>query len=224
MAMEGAEAIGLVCFDLGGVVLRICRSWMEGCQAAGLGWRGSMDPLRAGFSGLDALNEAHQTGRVDGAEYARRFSELIGGLYSPEEVTRVLRAWVLGEYEGMAEVVDGIHEAGLETAVLSNTSEGHWETFPKYGAFCRLRNRLGSHELGVRKPDARAYRAVEDLSGYRRGAILFFDDLAENVEGARAVGWDAQQVDPQEDTAAQVVCALRSRGIALERGGRGAIT
>ncbi len=36
------KRIRLVCFDLGGVVIRICRTWAEGCAAAGLEVR---DPL-----------------------------------------------------------------------------------------------------------------------------------------------------------------------------------
>ena len=36
MAGSMANSISLVCFDLGGVVLRICQSWAEGCVVAGL--------------------------------------------------------------------------------------------------------------------------------------------------------------------------------------------
>ena len=48
-----------------------------------------------------------------------------------------------------------------------------------------------------------------------RPDVLFIavDDLAENVDAARACGWDAVLVDHEGDTAAQVLAALRSRGV-----------
>jgi len=210
------RTLRLVCFDLGGVVLRICRSWAEGCAAAGLDWREGFDLHRdRRVASLNELADDHQTGRIDGDVHARRFSDLLHGLYSPEEVTRVVDAWVLGQYPGMDDLVDRIHHAGLGTAVLSNTSHDHWETFERYRAFCRLRNRVGSHQLGVRKPDPAAYHAIEQLTGVAGPEIVFFDDLADNVAAARAVDWSAVQIDPAGDPAAQVRHALADLGLPL---------
>lgn len=44
-----------------------------------------------------------------------------------------------------------------------------------------------SCEIGALKPDPAAYRAVPGSDG----PVLFFDDRPVNVDGARAVGWDA---------------------------------
>lgn len=51
-----------------------------------------------------------------------------------------------------------------------------------------------SSDLGMRKPELPAYRAVAERIGVPTSAILFFDDLAENVAGARAAGMQAVQV------------------------------
>ena len=40
------------------------------------------------------------------------------------------------------------------------------------------------------KPDRAIYEYAASLTGCKPGAILFIDDLVENVEGARAAGLD----------------------------------
>ena len=44
-------------------------------------------------------------------------------------------------------------------------------------------------------------------------SIVFFDDLAENVEAARAAGWNACPVDPHGDTAGQMRAHLINHGV-----------
>ena len=207
------HAIQLVCFDLGGVLLRICRSWAEGCAAAGLELRDGRDLLHRPSDGWNELNDLYQRGRLSREEYARRFSESIDGLYSPAEIIRVHESWILGEYEGVGEVIRRIREAGLETAVLSNTTHEHWLTLSRYPSLQLLNNRLGSHQLGLRKPEEASYRAIEQRTGHAGGAIIFFDDLEENVLGARRAGWIAEEIDPFKPTAAQIISCLTRHGV-----------
>ena len=49
----------------------------------------------------------------------------------------------------------------------------------------------------------------------RADEVLFFDDLAENIDAARSLGWRAEQIDPSGDTAEQVVRHCRSNGLAV---------
>ena len=56
-----------------------------------------------------------------------------------------------------------------------------------------------SHEIGARKPEAAAFRAVVADMGMAPQRILFFDDIAENVAGARACGVRAVQVKTAGD-------------------------
>lgn len=193
-------------------MLRICRSWREGCAAAALDVRGDVDAMSASEQWA-ALNDAYQRGRIDVEAFVGGFSEMVGGLYSPDEILRVHLGWTLGEYEGVGDVVDRIHAAGVETAVLSNTSHDHWEIMPQYPAWRKLRNKLASHLLAIRKPDAAAYRAVQEHTGFAGAEILFFDDLPENVEAARRFGWRAEQIDPSGSTAEQIDAALVAHGV-----------
>ena len=51
-----------------------------------------------------------------------------------------------------------------------------------------------SCDLGLRKPEAAAYRYVTTRIGSEPENILFFDDTRENIDGAREIGMAAIQV------------------------------
>lgn len=206
----------VVVFDLGGVLIRICRSWAEACAAAGL-------PLRVDVKDADAsgrrheLSARHGVGAISSDEFFRTVSAALGGVYSPDEVQRVHDAWLLGEYPGVHDLIADLRSAGVVTGVLSNTNHAHWvrltprhmggtDEFPACG---RVDHPLASHVLRLLKPDEAIYRAFERHSGAAPGEILFFDDLEENVAAARACGWGARQVDHTGDTAAQMRAHLR---------------
>lgn len=200
---RAASGVRIVCFDLGGVVIRICRDWMEGCAAAGLDVRRAAADAEASAARHDA-NVRYQTGRIDGPAYAHELSGILGGVYSADEVMAVHDAWLLGEYPGMGALIDRLHDSGFETACLSNTNHDHWVRISEFPAVMKLGHRLASHELGLHKPDDAIYADFERRIGAAPEEIVFFDDLAENVEAARDRGWHAFEIDPHGDPAAQV--------------------
>lgn len=199
----------MVCFDLGGVMVRLCRSWEEGCRAAGLDAR---DPaMREQTRDVrKRLVTEYQRGRIDTQTFAHSISETLNGLYSPDEILAVHRAWLRGEYPGIHKLIDDIHDAGLRTAALSNTNEAHWALMDDYPAVLQLHTHLLSHELGLHKPESAIYRAAEHHLNAHPHEIAYFDDLPENVDAARERGWAAHRIDPLGDTAAQVRDALIS--------------
>ena len=133
----------------------------------------------------------------------------------PASSSQASTAWLLDEYDGVAELIDRVHHAGLDTAALSNTNHEHWTRMGDFPAVMRLRHLLPSHHLGLHKPDPTIYRRLERQLGYGAGEILFFDDTPENIDGARAVGWDAQLIDPTADPSQQIGEALRDHGVAV---------
>ncbi|MFA7504509.1 MAG: HAD family phosphatase [Burkholderiaceae bacterium] len=58
-----------------------------------------------------------------------------------------------------------------------------------------------SCDIGRRKPEPKAFLDVATLIGCAPGQILFFDDLVENVEGARLAGLQAVRVREPADIA-----------------------
>ena len=66
------------------------------------------------------------------------------------------------------------------------------EAFPNVvSAFDRI---FTSPDLGLRKPERAAFETVAKEIDVKPASVLFFDDLLENVEGARAAGLQAVHV------------------------------
>ena len=219
----------VVCFDLGGVVVRIARDWAEGCAAAGLEVR---EPERFHEAAIKAnrrdLADRYQRGLISCEAFFAGVASNSAGLYEAAEVERVHRSWILGEYPGVAHLVSRLNDSGVFTACLSNTNASHWrESLVGSGpdatpsdAIAALRLKMASHELGEVKPGEAIYEKAEaligDASGVREaGRIVFFDDLAANVEAARARGWNAHRVDHTGDTAAEMAAVLRNLGLGV---------
>ena len=66
---------------------------------------------------------------------------------------------------------------------------------------------VDSLDIGLRKPDPRAYQAAVASLGLDAGHVLFIDDLEVNVIGARAAGLQGFRFDTTDPTAS--VAALR---------------
>jgi putative hydrolase of the HAD superfamily len=64
-----------------------------------------------------------------------------------------------------------------------------------------MRRQFISSDIGLRKPDPEAFEFVAAQLGVPLSRILFLDDTLRNVEGARHVGMQAEQIRSPDDTA-----------------------
>lgn len=219
-----AEPPRIVVFDWGGVLLRICRSWQEGCAAAGLDVRAGTDDPELKAQRRE-LSMAYQRGELDCDTFFSRVAEATGGRYAADEIERLHDAWLIEEYPGVADLLDALHAVdGVATGLLSNTNHRHWvrqrpgeapAELPHFPTAGRVQHPHASHIIGAAKPDEAIYRAFERATGFAESDVLFFDDLAENISTAQQIGWRAVQIDHTGDTAAQMRSALAEQGIAL---------
>lgn len=218
MPTGARSEISVVCFDLGGVLVRICRSWEEACASAGI-------PAREVGPAFEAqrrkVAQAHQIGEIEDVHYYAEVARASDGAYSPEEVERVHHAWTLPEYPGLEALFTRLRAVpGLRLACLSNTNAAHWERLaaaresapPEYPNVASLEVKLASHLLRLAKPDPAIYRQAQLELQSPAAGILFFDDLPPNVAAARALGWDAEAVD-SVDPVADIWRQLERRGI-----------
>jgi glucose-1-phosphatase len=215
-----APAPKLVCFDLGGVLVRIVRSLSEACARAGVPMSGELD-----HPGAVSIAEDHGCGRIGDQAWAERHAAALPGLYSVEQLLAIHASWLLSEYDGVYGIVASLRAAGVVTACLSNTTESHWrrlvhrdngqlrEGAPEFPAIASIDRHFASHLLGVAKPDAAAFRAVESAANLRGPDVLYFDDTRPNVEAARRIGWRAELVDPTYETAPQMARHLSHHGL-----------
>ncbi len=210
--------IRMVCFDAGGVLVRICRSWQEGCEAAGIEYRWS-DAAQAGEPERQMLSDAYQRGEISCEVFFEQMAETTSGLVAADDIRAVHDAWILDEYPGVRDLICRLnHVPSLTTGLLSNTSARHWEGGLMWGgrgvsAVGSVAHPHASHLLGMLKPGQDIYRAFEQQTGFTGSEILFFDDLPDNIEAARAAGWHAEVIDYAGDTAAQTGRHLVESGV-----------
>ena len=111
-------------------------------------------------------------------------------------------------------VVAHLSATGHRIGILSNTNVLHWD-YAYSGRYRCLQRYFQtfalSFELRAMKPEPTIYEAAATLAGTEPAKIFFVDDRPENVQGARAAGFDAILFE----NASQTARALRDRGIRL---------
>jgi putative hydrolase of the HAD superfamily len=88
-----------------------------------------------------------------------------------------------------------LRSRGITTCAATNQDErraAHLDSMPWLRE--AFPSRFFSCRLGVAKPEAEFFHLVQSRLGIPPAAILFLDDKPENVEGARAAGWQAVHV------------------------------
>jgi len=188
--------------DYGGVLTTsMTASFAEFCLATGVSperlrlvlanaYRGG--PGQAGDGvGLDDLVPAVETGRMPVEEFNQKLAAVLSeGLErridAVDLASRLFSA--AGPDERMIEAVRAARTQGLKTAMISNTW-GIRDSSPWYDeVFDAV---VLSGREGVRKPDPEIFRLTAGRVDVPPASCVFVDDLAANVEGARAVGMTA---------------------------------
>src|SRR6266699_4807573 len=186
-------------FDLGRVVLDIdfnktlaCWAGHAGCEPAHL----------VGRFTRDDLYHRHEMGEISDAEFFAGLRASLGIGLTDAQFLEGWNALFAGEMPGIAPLLARAAKR-LPLYVFSNTNNAHVEYFSVIHAdvLGHFREIFLSSSIGLRKPDAEAYDHVVKSIGLPAGRIVFFDDLAENVESARARGLKAVHVTSSGDVA-----------------------
>ena len=208
--------IKAVCFDFGGVLVRIARSWEEACTRAGLEPATFAGPKADMVRAVGPAAEL-QKGGIEFEEFIERSHEEGSNTPDRTQLRAVHAAWLIEEFSGMDQIIDGLNDLEIHTASLSNTDAEHWKTLRVMNSVSRLKTQILSFEIGCRKPDPAIYHAAEDLMDIPGSSILLLDDLRENVEGALRCGWQACLIDPHGSVCDQAREALLTQGVPLGR-------
>jgi HAD superfamily hydrolase (TIGR01509 family) len=186
-------------FDLGRVVINIDFNQTLACWAGHAG-----RPLAelSGRFGPDETFRRHETGEASDAEFFAALRSTLGVEISDTQFLEGWNAIFAGEMPGMNALLARAAKR-LPLYAFSNTNRPHIEHFSKTFAdiLGHFREIFLSSTIGLRKPDAAAYDHVVKAIGVPAQRIVFFDDLAENIEGARARGLTAVHVTSPDDVA-----------------------
>jgi HAD superfamily hydrolase (TIGR01509 family) len=138
---------------------------------------------------FDSAYEAHELGELSPAEYHASIREALGIELSYEDFLAGWNAIFVQPREGMNKLLPELatraplylfsNTNALHHAYWSSEYRGLLEKFS--GIFC-------SHQIGARKPSPEAFTIVSGKMAVSPSRIAFFDDLPDNVEGARKAG------------------------------------
>jgi glucose-1-phosphatase len=194
-------------FDLGRVVLDIDFSQALSCWARHAGCAPS--DLAARYV-RDEAYRRHELGTMSDADYFESLRTSLRISISDEAFLEGWNAIFAGEMPG---IVPLLARAAKQVPLyaFSNTNRPHVEHFSRIHASVlgHFKHVFLSSSIGLRKPDQEAYAHVVKAIGVPPARIVFFDDLAENIDGARACGLTAIHVTSTND----VEHALRALGI-----------
>ena len=161
--------------------------------------------------GLDEA-EAYRVGRELFDDPDGLWHEYDMGIKSQEEIIRefeqkhpgdaeVIRWFIShGEYMHVArpaiwKLVHQLKEAGYHLYILSNYPELLFKKHTEYADFMDdMEGMVVSYMLHVGKPNRLVYQTLCDRYGLNKEECLFFDDRAENVQGAIDFGMRAKRV------------------------------
>jgi FMN phosphatase YigB (HAD superfamily) len=197
------DSADVLLFDLGRVVLdidfnKVTANWAAhaGCEPAQLVGR---------LSPNDSW-QRHERGEISDAEF---FESLRGSLGITLSDAQFLEGWnaiFTGEMPGIAAQ---LARAGQKVPLyaFSNTNGAHVAHFSHAyaGVLGHFREIYLSSAIGLRKPEAEAYDHVIKAIGVPASRIVFFDDSAPNIDGARARGLTAVHVTSPDDVAKALV-------------------
>jgi len=198
-------ALKALFLDLGGVLVTV--DLAAGCRRIAC-LAGGADPAAVLRVMTDGLQARLSTGNMSPAEFHEAVCsrlELKVGYADFARAYSDIFAPIQGTWDLLAQA-----RKRFRIHLLSNTDPLHFrfiadELFP--GKFEMFRHLVLSYEVGHLKPGSEIYRHALELCGAPPEACLFVDDLAGNVEGARAVGMRGIVFQSPEQLAVELVRA-----------------
>ena len=186
-------------FDLGRVVIDIDLGKVLACWAGHAGC--SPADLSKPFSQSETFRR-HETGHASDAEFFEGLRSTLGIGISDQQLLEGWNSIFAGEMPGINALLARAAKR-LPLYAFSNTNRPHVAHFSKPYAdvLGHFREIFLSCAIGLRKPDASAYDHVIKAIGVKAERIVFFDDLAENIEGARRQGLIGVHVTSPNDVA-----------------------
>ncbi|MDY1039141.1 glucose-1-phosphatase [Enterobacteriaceae bacterium RIT714] len=177
----------LYIFDLGNVIVdidfnRVLGAWSDFSRVP-------LATLKQNFSMGEAFQQ-HERGEISDEAFAEAMCHEMDLPLSYEQFAHGWQAVFVAIRPDVIDIMSKLREQGHRVVVLSNTNRLHTTFWP--GEYPQIRaaadNIYLSQDMGMRKPEARIYQAVLQAEGFSAADTVFFDDNADNIEGANQLG------------------------------------
>jgi putative hydrolase of the HAD superfamily len=183
------ERTKVVLFDLGGVLFHYQpeNRWQAFAEQADL----TAETVRRRLS-MSGYAMACEQGRFRGNRAYREGIKALGCRMSME---RFVQLWVSAfrPNEAVLDLARQIQNGqGVAIAIFSNNSDLVREGLEAFwpAVLAPFMPRIFSADLGLSKPDPRAYHRAADLLGHTPGEVLVVDDAPANTATAASLGFD----------------------------------
>lgn len=188
-------AVRAVVMDLGDVLERVGDASWPTVWAERWAGEAGLDE-----AGLEAALARHEpvgdllTGEATEADFRSAYAAALG--LSEEQADRMMAEMWDGYCGELDVALHGywlsLRDHGVRLGILSNSMDGaRREEGRRYGFPDQADVIVYSHEVGLAKPDPAIYALTVERLGVQPGEVAFLDNSVENVEAARACGWQA---------------------------------
>lgn len=188
LPLHGEQEINMLyIFDLGNVIVdidfnRVLGAWSDFSRVP-------LATLKQNFAMGETFHQ-HERGEISDEAFAERFCQEMGLSLSYEQFSHGWQAVFVAVRPEVIDIMHKLREQGHRVVVLSNTNRLHTTFWPEeYPEVKAAADKIYlSQEMGMRKPEARIYQAVLQAEGFTAADAVFFDDNADNIEGANQLG------------------------------------
>ena len=196
-------------FDLGGVLIDIDLRRAFGAWGAAAGVASA--DIASRFS-VDEPCCAHERGEIDDQAYFAHLRRVLRIEISDEAIGAGWNAIIGEPLPGIEAIVERLARE-FPLYVFSNTNPAHVAHFtPRLARlFAHFRRVFTSCDLGERKPHAAAFARLAAAIGAPAARLVFFDDMEDNIAGARRAGLRAFHVRSPAEIEAISEDLLRER-------------
>ena len=177
----------LYIFDLGNVIVdidfsRVLGTWSDLARVP-------LAQLKQSFTMGEAFHQ-HERGEISDEAFAKAMCHDMDLPLSYEQFAHGWQAIFVELRPEVIDIMSKLREQGHRVVVLSNTNALHTTFWPsEYPQIHAAADHVYlSQEMGMRKPEARIYQRVLEREGFSAADAVFFDDNADNIEGASRLG------------------------------------
>lgn len=177
----------LYIFDLGNVIVdidfnRVFGAWSDFSRVP-------LATLKQKFVMGEAFHQ-HERGEISDEAFAEALCHEMDLPLSYEQFSHGWQAIFVGLRPEVTAIMRKLRQQGHRVVVLSNTNRLHTTFWPdEYPEVRESADHIYlSQEMGMRKPETRIYQQVLEAEGFSANDTVFFDDNADNIEGARQLG------------------------------------
>ena len=182
--------IKIIIFDLGGVILNISyQNTIDSFKKLGVTNTGNFYSKKTQSHIFNLI----EIGKITAEQFLNNLQELTDNATIPE-VKDAWNSMLLDFPENRLDLLNTLKNE-YKLILLSNTNSIHINTIrnnlgkTQWKSFCNLFDKMYlSHEIGIRKPNIKAFQFILKQQQLNPNEVLFIDDSPQHIEGAKKIG------------------------------------